>query len=172
MIWLYFIKFIHTVHDYEYCTASRAFIYLYSLHALHDLTDNYRYLHPEGSSGIQSADPARFYNRLPNNVQSQHTPPANTSRAEYGHEYAGYQPAGDMHMMHMQALNSISTMLNEIQSQLKLLQEKHQQTDATVTNLQTSLEEIKSSSYKQNSKAKKSPPGLSVSATILLYGYH
>ena len=75
-----------------------------------------------------------------------------------------------MHMMHMQTMNSISTTLNDIQSQLKLLHEKHQQTDATVTNLQASLEEIKSSGYKQNSKAKKSPPGLSVS-TILLYSY-
>ena len=60
-----------------------------------------------------------------------------------------------MHMMHMQTMNSISTTLNDIQSQLKLLHEKHQQTDATVTNFQASLEEIKSSGYKQNSKAKK-----------------
>ena len=93
-------------------------------------------------------------------MQSQHppryTPPANTTRADYGHDY-GYQPAvGDMHMMHMQTLNSINTTLNEILSQLKLLQEKHQQTDATVTILQTSLEELKSSGYKQNPKSKES----------------
>ena len=43
------------------------------------------------------------------------------------------------------------------------MQEKHQQTDETVTTLQTSLEELKSSGCKQNPKSKKSPPGLSVS---------
>ena len=73
-----------------------------------------------------------------------------------------------MHMMHIQTMNSISTTLNDIQSLLKQLHEKHQQTDATVTNLKASLEEIKSSGYKRNPNAKKSPPGLSVS-TILLY---
>ena len=73
-----------------------------------------------------------------------------------------------MHMMHIQTMNSISTTLNDIQSLLKQLHEKHQQTDATVTNLKASLEEIKFSGYKRNPNAKKSPPGLSVS-TILLY---
>ena len=68
-------------------------------------------------------------------------------------------------MMHIQTMNSISTTLNDIQSLLKQLHEKHQQTDATVTNLKASLEEIKSSGYKRKPK---SPPGLSVS-TILLY---
>ena len=66
-------------------------------------------------------------------------------------------------MMNNILLQSISTTLNNIQIQLKAMEEKHQQTDAAVANLQISLQDIKSSGQKQVSSSKKSPPGLSLS---------
>ena len=66
-------------------------------------------------------------------------------------------------------LQSISSILENIQMWLKAIEDKHQQTDDAVADLKFLLQDIKSNDKKQASSSRKSPPGLSVSIAEITY---
>ena len=129
---------------------------------------DYRYLHPEGTSSGQlqpPANPAVFYSGSSSNSKQFHTPSPNRLQSEPLSTF-GY-PAGEM--MNNILLQSISSTLENIQMQLKAIEDKHQQTDDAVADLKILLQDIKSVGKKQASSSRKSPPGLSVSIAEITY---
>ena len=108
------------------------------------------------------ADPTHIYHHHEDHQQGFHTPPPYRTMP-YGfsppNNVHGYQDVGN-NMSSL--LESVNSTLTSIQKQLVTLEEKHAKTKLTLSEIQSSSNEIKEMKATQKSTSRKSPPGLSV----------